>query len=251
MSQTPAISATGVAKRQAARRKPFNTDRVLSILVISPSVILIGIFIYSFLIRTAYVSLVNWNDLKPTWEWRGLVNYVRLFDKQRFQIDLGNTLIFTVAFIIVCVVVGLLLASLLDSRIKGEAVFRAIFMFPLAVSFIVTGVAWRWLESPNSGINLLLGTVGFGWYTDPKIGILGIVVPAVWQISGYVMAMYIAGLRGISEDLREAARVDGATEWDIFRHVLLPLLHPVTLSVVIILGHISLRIFDLVVAMSG
>jgi glucose/mannose transport system permease protein len=197
------------------------------------------------------VSLVAWNDLKPDYTWVGMRNYVRLFANQRFLIDLSNTLWFTVPFIIICLVVGLLLAVLLDSKVKGESIFRAIFMFPLAVSFIVTGVAWRWLESPNSGINLLLGTVPFGWYTDPAVGILGIVLPAVWQISGYVMAMYLAGLRGISEDLREAARIDGANEWHVFRHVVFPLLHPVTLSAVIILGHISLKIFDLVISMSG
>jgi len=191
----------------AGRRRPISTDRLLSILVISPSVVLIAVFVYSFLVRTAYVSLVAWNDLKPDYTWVGIRNYVRLFANQRFLIDLSNTLWFTVPFIIICLAVGLLLAALLDSKIKGESIFRAIFMFPLAVSFIVTGVAWRWLESPNSGINLLLGTVGFGWYTDPAVGILGVVIPATWQISGYVMAMYLAGLRGISEDLREAARI--------------------------------------------
>jgi glucose/mannose transport system permease protein len=129
-------------------------------------------------------------------------------------------------------------------------------MVPLAVSFIVTGVAWRWLETPSTGINLLFGAVGLdflqsGWFTNPKIGILGVVIAATWQVSGYVMAMYLAGLRGISEDIREAARVDGASEWQIFWRIILPLLQPVTLSAVIILGHISLKIFDLTVAMTG
>jgi glucose/mannose transport system permease protein len=242
--------------RASARRRTFSRDRLIGILLISPSVIAIAVFVYYFIARTAYVSLVNWNDFAPDYTWVGLRNYVRLFGTERFQIDLRNTLIFTVFFIAVCLAIGLLLATLLDSHIKGEAIFRTIFMFPLAISFIVTGVAWRWLESPSSGINLLFDSVGLdflksGWFTNPKIGIMAVVLAATWQVSGYIMAMYLAGLRGIPEEIREAARVDGATEWQIFRRIILPLLQPITLSAVIILGHISLKIFDLLVSMTG
>jgi glucose/mannose transport system permease protein len=120
----------------------------------------------------------------------------------------------------------------------------------------VTGVVWRWLENPSSGINLLFDSVGLGflkngWYTDPDIGIKAVVLAATWQMSGYVMALYLAGLRGIPLDLREAARVDGASELQLFRRVILPLLRPITLSAVIILGHISLKIFDLTSSMTG
>jgi len=108
----------------------------------------------------------------------------------------------------------------------------------------------------STGINLLLERAGLGflksgWYTDPKIGIKAVVIAAVWQMSGYVVAMYVAGLRSIPEELREAARIDGASEIQIYRYVILPLLRPITLGAVIILGHISLKIFDLIVAMTG
>ncbi len=250
---TVPVTKAGVATR---RRFRVSGDRLWSLIVIAPSIVLVAVFVYSFLIRTAYVSLVSWNDLAPDYTFRGLFNYQRLFDSDRFITDLHNTAVFTAVFIVVCLVLGLVLALLLDTRIRGEGFFRATYMFPLAVSFIVTGVVWRWLESPKAGINLIFDAVGLGflksgWFTDPSIGILAVVLPAVWQMSGYVMALYLAGLRGISDDLREAARVDGGSEWQVFRHVLFPLLHPVTLSAVIILGQITLRIFDLVIAMTG
>ena len=151
---------------------------------------------------------------------------------------------------------------LLDRKVRGEGFFRTIYLYPMSLSFIVTGVVWRWLMNPGSpqmgstGINLLLEKIGLGflksgWYTDPRVGIKAVAVAAIWQMSGYVMAMYLAGLRGIPEELREAARVDGASEWQVYRYVILPLLRPITLGAVIILGHISLKIYDLIVAMTG
>jgi glucose/mannose transport system permease protein len=252
--QDPALSMA--LRRRAVRRRYWTTDRLVSMALISPSALAIAVFVYFFIARTAYISLVRWNDLAPDFTWVGLRNYARLLDTERFQIDVRNTVVFTVVFILACLAIGLLLASLLDTHVRGEAIFRNIFMFPLAISFIVTGVAWRWLESPTSGINLLLSNIGLGflqsgWFTDPRIGILAVVLAAVWQMSGYVMAMYLAGLRGIPDEIREAARVDGASEWQIFWSILLPLLQPITLSAVIILGHISLKIFDLTKAMTG
>ncbi|MCJ7707769.1 MAG: sugar ABC transporter permease, partial [Anaerolineales bacterium] len=145
--------------------------------------------------------------------------------------------------------------------LKGENLFRSIYLFPMAISFIVTGVIWRWLMNPAtgtriSGLNLLFDRLGLDsfisrWHTTlPPWGIAFVVIPAVWQMSGFTMALYLGGLRSVSEDLREAARVDGANEFQIYRHILVPLLQPVTLSAVIIIGHISLKIFDLIVALS-
>jgi glucose/mannose transport system permease protein len=257
MQQAHQESAVPSAVSQPrAGRGLVTADRLISIALIAPSLVVIAIFVYGFIGRTFYISLVRWNDLAPDYTFVGLANYIRLLDSERFQIDLRNTLVFTTTFIALCLAVGLLLAVLLDSGIKGEAFFRTIYMFPLAVSFIVTGVVWRWLESPSSGLNLVFDAVGLpflknGWFTDPSIGILGVVLAAFWQTSGYVMALYLAGLRGIPDELREAARVDGATEWQLFRRVILPLLNPITLTAVIILGHISLKIFDLTIAMTG
>jgi glucose/mannose transport system permease protein len=240
----------------------MSRDRVLSVLLVVPSALAVGLFVYGFIAWTAYVSLTDWNDIVafdgilPRVNFTGLTQYARLLDNQRFQTDLQNTLVFTVLFVVACNVLGLLLAVLLDRNMPGENVFRAVFLFPMAISFIVTGVVWRWLENPSAGINVLFDAVGLGflkngWYTDPNIGIKAVVLAATWQMSGYVMALYLAGLRGIPQDLREGARVDGASEWQLFQHIILPLLRPITLSAIIILGHISLKIFDLTSAMTG
>lgn len=279
----------------------LDSDRLTAILFITPSIIAILIFVYGFIGWTGWASLLKWNDLVmipkgklfPDVPFAGMDNYIRLLTTdQRFQIDLRNTVVFTLAFIIGCLGLGMLLAILLDQKVKGEGLFRGIYLFPMAVSFIVTGVVWRWLLNPGNsstgpvGINLLLKNMGLGflqsaWYTNPKVGfiqpdsmlggvlnsigldflttanfgipfaILSVVLAATWQMSGYTMAMYLAGLRGVPDELREAARVDGANEFQVYRFIILPMLQPITLSAVIILGHISLKIFDLISSMTG
>ncbi len=240
----------------------LNQDKLYAFLFVLPSIIVIFTFIYLFIGWTGYISMTKWNNVMPNLKFVGFRNYSRLFQIERFQIDLHNTLVFTTLFILACITIGLGLAILLDQRIKGESIFRSIFLFPMSLSFIVTGVVWRWILNPGSaqlgsvGINQLFDKIGLGflksgWYTDPDIGIKAVVIAAVWQLSGYTMAMYLAGLRGIPYELREAAQVDGATPTQVYRYVILPLLKPITIGAIIILGHISLKIFDLVAAMTG
>jgi glucose/mannose transport system permease protein len=248
-------------------------DRWIAFLLILPSIILIGIFVYGFIGWTTRVSLSKWDGVKPDYTWVGLENYRMLFtdaggiSAKRFSIDLWNTLFFTIFFLLICVGIGLLLAILLDQKIKGEGIFRTIYLFPMALSFVVTGVVWQWIFAPGTesrarGINALLNTVGLDalkwkWYTDTNtigpfhVALIPVIIAASWQMIGYTMAMYLAGLRGVPEELREAARVDGATEVGIYRHIILPILQPITLSALIVLGHISLKIFDLIYTMTG
>lgn len=231
-------------------------DRALAALLLLPSVVAVGVFVYGFIAWTAYVALSNWNSFVPDLSFAGARNFLALFQSFRFQIDLRNTVVFTVTFVLGCLAIGLVLAVLLDQRVRGEAFFRNVFLFPMSISFIVSGTVWQWLLNPSTGVNLLLDAVGLGryrlpWYTAPGTAIFSVVLAALWQLSGFTMAMYLAGLRGVSEDLREAARVDGANEIQLYRHIILPLLTPITLSAVIVLGHISLKIFDLVYAMTG
>jgi glucose/mannose transport system permease protein len=236
-------------------------DRLLAVVLISPSVLAIAIFVYVFIAWTARASVSAWKGLLPDYTFVGLTNFVTLFRNPRFQIDMRNTGIFTVLFLAACLAIGLVLAVLLDQRPKGEAVFRNVYLFPMAISFIVTGVVWRWLLNPAtsverlSGLNLLFHQAGLDflisqWYTHSRLGIAAIVIPATWQMSGFTMALYLAGLRSVPDELREAARVDGASEWQIYRYIILPMLKTVTLSAIIILGHTSLKIFDLVMAIT-
>lgn len=247
-------------------------ERWIAALIVLPSIILIAIFVYGFIGWTARVSFSQWDSVEPDYTWAGLDNYKQLFDRdkiagKRFTIDLWNTLFFTILFLLACVAAGLLLAILLDQKIKGEGVFRTIYLFPMAISFVVTGVVWKWIFAPGTanrprGVNALLHLVGldtlrWGWYTDTDsigpfhVALIPVIIAAAWQLIGYTMAMYLAGLRSIPEELREAARVDGASEIGIYRHVVLPILRPITLSALIFLGHISLKIFDLVYTMTG
>ncbi|GAF17788.1 beta-glucoside-regulated ABC transport system, permease component 1 [Bacillus sp. JCM 19046] len=250
------------------KKKRRSTDQWTAIAFLLPSLILIGIFVYGFISWTGYVSLSNWNTLAPDFSFAGLSNYTRLFEDFRFQSGLRNTLFFTLFFIAGVIILGLGIAIMLDKKLFGEGFFRNIFLFPMALSFVVTGVIWQWLLNPSTGFNDFLAFFNIQplWYTDTTIlggfqwgeiefgvpvAILAVVLAAIWQMTGFSLAMYLAGLRGIPDELREAARVDGATESQIYRKIVIPMLRPITLSVIIIMAHISLKIFDLVYAMTG
>ena len=236
-------------------------DRYLSILLISPSILAVLIFVYVFIGWSVRVSLSKWKGLNPDYTWNGLTNYINLFSDPRFHVDVRNTVIFTGVFVLGSLILGFLLAAMLDQGLKGEGCFRSLFLFPMAISYIVTGVVWRWLMNPakgtrTSGFNLLFSYLDLdflinSWHTTPKWGIAAIAFAAIWQMSGYTMAIYLAGLRAIPHELREAAQIDGANELQIYRHIMMPLLAPVTLSALIILGHTSVKVFDLIIAVAG
>jgi glucose/mannose transport system permease protein len=243
------------------RKMLKNKDTVLSIALVTPSILAIAIFIYGFIAWSVRVSLSEWKGLLPNYNWAGFKNYIALFQDPRFQIDIRNTLIFTIIFVGGSLILGLVLAVLLDQNLPGEALFRGLFLFPMAISFIVTGVVWRWLMNPAmgdrmSGFNLLFTKLGLdflvnAWHTTPNWGIAAIALAAIWQMSGYTMALYLGGLRAVPDEIREAARVDGASEVRIYMDIIFPLLRPITLSAMIILGHISLKVFDLIMAVAG
>lgn len=255
-------------EKRVRKTKGISSDKWTGLAFLLPSIILIVVFVYGFIGWTGYVSLSHYNTIEPDFSFAGLQNYMYLFKDFRFQADLRNTLFFTILFIGLVVILGMGIAILIDQKLKGESLFRNIFLFPMALSFIVTGVVWQWLLNPSTGFNHFLKFFGMTpkWYTDTNIlagfqwgsiefglpvAIIAVVIAAVWQMTGFSLAMYLAGLRGIPDELREAARIDGASEFQIYRKVILPMLLPITMSVIIIMAHISLKIFDLIYAMTG
>jgi glucose/mannose transport system permease protein len=231
------------------------------LILVSPSIAAIAVFVYGLIGWNVKVAMSNWHSALPDNTFVGLENFTELWSDERWLGSVRHATLFTAAFVVGAMLLGLLLALLLDKGIRGETTFRAIYLFPMAVSFIAAGIVWRWLMNPApgeraSGLNLLfeklhLGFLANDWWQNPSWGMAAMAIPAVWQMTGYVMALFLAGLRGVPDDLREAARVDGCSEWQVYRFVVFPQLRPVTLAALIILGHISLKVFDLVVAISG
>jgi len=216
-----------------------------------------AVFVYGMIGYTFRESLQNrTNSYTEDVKYVGLINYIELWQDPEFTHALSNLLKFTAVFMIGCLLSGLIMSLLLEKGIKGEGIFRSTYLYPMAISFIAMGTSWRWLmdsarDADATGLNYLLQKVGLGvlqndWYTSEAGSMFAMSLPAIWQMSGYVMALFLAGFRGIPDDLREAARVDGATEFKIYRHILFPQLSPTFLTVLIILGHISMKVFDLI-----
>ena len=222
-----------------------------------PSIIAMAVFVYGMIGYTLRESLQNrTNSYTEDIKYVGLTNYVELWQDPEFTHALSNLLKFTAVFMIGCLLSGLIMSLLLEKGIKGEGFFRSTYLYPMAISFIAMGTSWRWLmdsarDADATGLNYLLQKVGLGvlqsdWYTSEAGSMYAMSLPAIWQMAGYVMALFLAGFRGIPDDLREAARVDGASEFKIYRHILFPQLSPTFLTVLIILGHISMKVFDLI-----
>ena len=248
--------------------------------IFAPSLLVSFLFVYVFIGITVYISLSNWKigtspDLSLRQPFGG--TYGELVQEQRFQADIRNVVIFTVVFLVLAILGGLVAALFIHHVAVGKGLFRTVFLLPYALSFIVTGVAWRWIFSPSTGVNEILRSMGIenppGWTTDTTIlgalndpsgtdflkvqfgvpvALLPIIFAAAWQLVGFAMAMYLAGLASIPGGIYvEAASVDGANTWQRLRHIVLPQLWPSTITCFVLLLHVALKIFDLVVAMSG
>ena len=222
-----------------------------------PSILAMAFFVYGMIGWTLKISFSHLNSLDSTDNsFSGLMNYRNLFADSDFTHAFTNLLKFTGVFIIGTMISGLIMALLLEKGIKGEGFFRSIYLYPMAISFIAMGTSWRWLMDSTkgdkaTGLNKIfhfahLDFLQSNWYSSEKGAMFAMAMPAIWQMSGYIMALFLAGFRGIPDDLREAARVDGASEYKIYRHILFPQLSPTFLTVLIILGHISMKVFDLI-----
>ncbi|MDC7697076.1 carbohydrate ABC transporter permease [Vogesella indigofera] len=230
-------------------------DRWLPKLVLSPTLAASLIFVYGFIAWTGWLSFTE-SRLMPRYEWAGVVQYQALFENERWWTAAANLGIFGGLFILFCLLVGLLMAVLLDQKIRAEGALRTIYLYPMALSFVVTGTAWKWMLNPDMGLQKVVVDLGFtdftfDWLVNPDMAIYTVVIAGVWQSSGFVMALFLAGLRGIDDSIIKAAQVDGASLPTIYRRILIPSLRPVFFSVLLILSHIAIKSFDLVMALTG
>ncbi|MEX0346215.1 MAG: carbohydrate ABC transporter permease [Rhizobiaceae bacterium] len=224
-------------------------------LVLGPSFLLIIFFVYGFIAYTGYLSMTD-SKMLPSYGWVGLDNYSRLWKLPHWWRSLTNLAIFGSLYIIICSVLGLLVAILLDQKIRAEGVLRPIYLYPMALSFIVTGTAWKWFLDPGIGLEHTMHQWGwesfaFDWIKDRNFAIYTVVIAAVWQSSGFVMAMFLAGLRGVDNEIIKAAQIDGASTVTIYRRIIIPLMRPVFLSAFVVLAHLAIKSYDLVIALTG
>ena len=229
--------------------------RWLPKLVLAPTMLMVLVGFYGYILWTLVLSFTN-SSFMPSYQWVGLQQYVRLMENDRWWVASQNLAVFGGLFIGVSLVIGVFLAVLLDQRIRREGFIRTIYLYPMALSMIVTGTAWQWLLNPGLGIDKMLRDWGwegfrFDWLVDPDRVVYCLVIAAVWQASGFVMALFLAGLRSVDQSIVRAAQIDGASLPAIYLRIVLPSLRPVFFSALMILAHIAIKSFDLVAAMTA
>ena len=224
-------------------------------LVLAPSFVVSLVFVYGFIGWTAWISLTR-SRLLPRYDFHGFIQYERLFESVRWDAAINNLFIFGFLFIVISTILGLILAILLDQKIRTEGVIRTIYLYPMALSLIVTGTAWKWILNPGLGFEAAIQGLGwtdfsFNWLVDPEMAIYTVVIAGVWQASGFVMALFLAGLRSIDQEVIKAAQVDGIPTWRIYASIIIPSMASVFLSAFIVLAHLAIKSFDLVIALTG
>ena len=224
-------------------------ENTLPKLVIAPGFVLGFAFIYGLMIWNGLLSVTNSRMLPNYDEFVGLEQYVRLWDMDRWYIALKNLGIFSILYVGGSMLLGMVLAIFLDQKIRGEGVLRTIYLYPMALSFIVTGTAWKWILNPSLGLEKLMHDLGwtsfgFDWLVQSDTAIYCVVIAGIWQSAGFAMALFLAGLRGIDDSIIKAAQIDGASLPRIYWRIVLPVLRPVVFSTILVLSHLSIKAFD-------
>ena len=248
---TIAQSSTSPAVSQAWRER---WGTLVPILVLAPSLLASFVYVFVFAAWTFYISLSN-STLLPTYGFVGLENYFSLWANRRWNVAYTNLFLFSGFYVLGSMAVGLLLAILIDQRVRAESLWRTIFLYPLAVSFIVTGTVWSWLYNPSSGIELLVRNLGwsnfsFALASDRQYAIYAVILTGIWQSSGFAMALFLAGLRSVDGDIIKAAQIDGASTFRTYRRVILPVIAPIFLAVAVVQIQFAIKTFDLVTALT-
>lgn len=244
-----ATISVAVPGRHGRRRRQLAAG-----LALLPSAIIVLVVYLGCMLWTVRLSFSS-SQLLPKLDWIGLQQYHRLFANDRFLISIQNIALFGVLFIVGALVLGFLLAVFIDQQVRGEGLFRTIFLYPYAMSFIVTGLVWQWFLNPGLGLQKLVRDLGFAsftfdWLVNQDRVIYTLVIAGLWQASGLVMAILLAGLRGIDADLWKAARIDGIPTWRVYVSIVLPLLGPMIVTASVLLAAAVAKLYDLVVAMT-
>jgi glucose/mannose transport system permease protein len=224
-------------------------------LVLTPTLVATFVYVFVFCGWTVWISLSN-STLLPDYALVGFDHYVSLWSSRRWKIASTNLFVFGSLYIVFATLVGLLLAILIDQRIRGENLFRTIFLYPVAVSFVVTGTVWRWILNPTSGVETLMRDLGwlgfsFDWIVQRELAIYTVVMAGVWHASGFVMVLFLAGLRSVDPDLVKAAQIDGAGTARTYTRIVLPSIRPIFVAVLVILVQFAIKTFDLVIALTS
>ncbi len=250
---TVSLPAPSVGTAAAKARRRIRT-RMPAAFALLPTALVVLVVYIGCMLWTVRLSFTS-STLLPKLDWVGLAQYSRLFANDRFMTSAENIVIFGALFITGCLILGFLLAVFIDQNVRGEGVFRTMFLYPYAMSFVVTGVAWQWFLNPGLGLQKLVRDMGFtdftfDWLVNQDMAIYTIVIAGLWHGSGLTMAILLAGLRGVDEDLWKAARVDGIPTWRVYTSVVLPLLRPMIVTATVLLATGVVKLYDLVVAMT-
>jgi glucose/mannose transport system permease protein len=224
-------------------------------LVVTPALVLGFGFIYGFMIWNGVLS-VTVSRMLPNYELVGFAQYAKLWEMDRWWVALSNLAVFGVGYVVGTMALGVFLAILLDQKVRAEGFIRTVYLYPMALSFVVTGTAWKWLLNPSMGLEKLMHDWGwesfeFGWLVQSDMAIYCVVIAGIWQSAGFAMALFLAGLRGIDDSIIKAAQMDGASLPRIYWRIVLPALRPVFFSTLMVLSHLAIKSFDLIMALTS
>ena len=230
-------------------------DHWLPKLVLAPGLVLGLTFIYGFILWNGVLS-VTASRMLPDYDFVGLAQYAKLWEMDRWWVALKNLAIFGIGYVGGAMLLGVFLAVLLDQKIRAEGFIRTVYLYPMALSFVVTGTVWKWLLNPSLGLEKLMHDWGwtrfsFSWLVDSEMAIYCVVIAGIWQSAGFAMALFLAGLRGIDDSILKAAQIDGASLPRIYWRIVLPALRPVFFSTVMVLSHLAVKSFDLIMALTA
>jgi glucose/mannose transport system permease protein len=225
--------------------------KLIAVLTLAVAVL----YVVGFTLWTTWISFTD-STLLPDYAFVGIKHYARLLRTRIWQVAYGNLLVYGIGFMVFATAVGLLLAILIDQKIRAENLLRTIYLYPMALSFVVTGTVWAWLLNPGIGIQGFVRGLGwtgfrFDWLVDRDMAIYTVVMAAVWQASGFAMALFLAGLRSLDADLYKAAQIDGASPARMYLRILVPAMWPIVIAVLVILLQFAIKTYELVRALTA